>query len=94
MSLFAVEYTYNPETSSGRDDHRTDHRAWLDELVRRHVVRSMHPLADGSGAVIIVDAEDADSVARLFRHDPFSLADLVENVRISEWTPPIDEFSS
>ncbi|AOW94622.1 hypothetical protein BFN03_08085 [Rhodococcus sp. WMMA185] len=94
MSLFAVEYTYNPATSSGRDDHRTDHRAWLTELTRRHMVRSMQPLHDGGGLVIIVDADDADSVARLFKHEPFARAGLVEKVHISEWTPSVDELSS
>ncbi|MEV0946709.1 YciI family protein [Rhodococcus sp. NPDC049939] len=94
MSLFAVEYTYSPEKSSGRDDHRTDHHAWLAELARRHILHSMHPLGDGSGTVMVVDAKDKESVARLFRHDPYSLADLVDNVQISEWTPPPGEFDS
>ncbi|MBM4498172.1 hypothetical protein GS469_05270 [Rhodococcus hoagii] len=40
MPLFAVQYTYAPEKSAERDDHRTDHRAWLADLVRRHIVQS------------------------------------------------------
>lgn len=93
MPMFVVEYTYSPETSAGRDDHRTDHRAWLHELMRRKVVRSSGPLADHSGAVIIVNGTDKGSVERLFAHDPFAVADLIENVRISEWAPAMGEFS-
>ncbi|WP_072801970.1 YciI family protein [Rhodococcoides yunnanense] len=93
MAMFVVEYTYTPESSAGRDDHRTDHRAWLTELVRRKIVRSSGPLADHSGAMFIVQAADADAVARLFSHDPFARADLVEDIRVSEWSPAMGDFS-
>lgn len=86
MPTFLVEYTYRPESSSGRDDHRTDHHAWLAELVRRKVVLSSSPAADHSGAQFIVVADDADTVERLFGHDPFTLAHLVSDVSISPWT--------
>lgn len=85
MPTFVVEYTYSPESSSGRDDHRTDHHAWLAELVRRKVVLSSSPVADHSGFQFIVDAADADTVARLFGHDPFAQAHLVSHVSISPW---------
>lgn len=89
MPVFVVEYTYSPpETSSGRDDHRTDHHAWLAELVRRKVVLSSGPpLADHTGAQFIVDAADEDTVTRLFTHDPFAQANLVAKVLIGTWNP-------
>ncbi|MDJ0391712.1 YciI family protein [Rhodococcus sp. G-MC3] len=87
MPMFVVEYSYTPETSSGRDDHRTDHRAWIQEMVRRHTIRSSGPLADHSGAMFIVQSVDADTVARMFARDPFARAGLVESVRIAEWHP-------
>jgi uncharacterized protein YciI len=93
MSMFMVEYSYSPETSGGRDDHRTDHRAWIHEMVRRKIIRSSGPLADHSGAMFVVQATDADAVASLFAHDPFSRAGLVESVRIVEWAPAMGEFS-
>ena len=94
MPMFVVEYSYTPDTSSGRDDHRTDHRAWIHELVRRHIIRSSGPLADHSGAMFIVQSSSADAVARMFAHDPFALAGLVDDVRITEWTPATGEFTS
>ncbi|BAH48516.1 YciI family protein [Rhodococcus opacus] len=93
MPLFVVEYTYSPETSALRDDHRTQHRAWLTELLRRKIMRSSGPLASGHGALFIVDAEDEDAVARLFAHDPFAEEKLVANVQIREWAPAMGEFS-
>ncbi|TQC48837.1 hypothetical protein EEB14_12750 [Rhodococcus sp. WS4] len=93
MSLFVVEYTYTPETSPLRDDHRTQHRGWVSELVRRKIVRSTGPLADGHGALFIVDAADEDTTARLFAQDPFAQENLVEKVHIREWTPAMGEFS-
>ncbi|MDV7245820.1 MULTISPECIES: YciI family protein [Rhodococcus] len=93
MSLFVVEYTYNPETSSRRDDHRGDHRGWIAEMIRRKVVRSTGPLADGTGAFIIADGPDEETVTRLFQQDPFVQAKLVENLRVSEWHPVMGEFS-
>ncbi|NIL76838.1 YciI family protein [Rhodococcus sp. B10] len=92
MGMFVVEYSYTDESSAGRDDHRTDHRAWLTELVRRKVVRSSGPTADHAGATFIVQADDADAVRRLFAHDPFARAHLVEDVRVSEWTPARGDF--
>nr|WP_271213758.1 YciI family protein [Rhodococcus wratislaviensis]GLK40992.1 hypothetical protein GCM10017611_78670 [Rhodococcus wratislaviensis] len=92
MPVFVVEYTYSPETSSGRDDHRTHHHAWLAELVRRKVVLSSGPLADHTGAQFIVDAADEDTVTRLFTHDPFAQANLVAKVLIGTWNPVIGEI--
>ncbi|MGV8871115.1 MAG: YciI family protein [Rhodococcus sp. (in: high G+C Gram-positive bacteria)] len=85
MPMFRVEYAYSPETSSGRDDHRTDHRAWLRELERRKILRSSGPWADHSGATMIVESADKESVQRMFAHDPFALAHLIDSVRIDEW---------
>lgn len=93
MPMFVVEYSYSPETSGGRDDHRTDHRAWVHELVRRKIIRSSGPLADHSGAMFIVQSTDADAVARQFARDPFARAGLVDDVRITEWQPTKGELS-
>lgn len=93
MPMFVVEYSYTTDTSGGRDDHRTDHRAWVHEMVRRKTIRSSGPLADHSGAMFIVQSADKDAAARLFAHDPFTRAGLVEDIRITEWSPSVGEFS-
>ncbi|MCJ0902736.1 YciI family protein [Rhodococcus sp. ARC_M6] len=93
MSLFLVEYTYAPEKNAARDAIRADHRAWLTDLLERDIVLSSGPFADGLGALIIVDTADAETVALLFTHDPFAIADLIANVRITEWVPVLGQFS-
>ena len=94
MSLFVVEYTYSADTVAGRDEHRPAHREWLGELAERKTVVSSGPFADGSGAFIIVDAADAETVELLFTHDPFARNGLVADLRIVEWVPVLGEFSS
>ncbi|KAA0023326.1 YciI family protein [Antrihabitans cavernicola] len=93
MALFAVEYSYDPATSTDRDAHRPAHRAWLGGLVEQGVVRSSGPYPDGSGALIIVEAADTDAVAARLSEDPFAKAGLIENVRVNEWTPVMGTFS-
>ncbi len=44
-------------------------------------------------SMFIVSSTDADAVARVFSHDPFARAGLVDDVRITEWTPAIDDFT-
>ncbi|RDI31486.1 hypothetical protein DEU38_104200 [Rhodococcus sp. AG1013] len=92
MPLFAVEYTYAHEKSAQRDDHRTDHRAWLADLVRRGIVHSSGPFADGSGALMMVEASSTDEVESLFDQDPFAKADLVERRVAREWIPVFGVF--
>ncbi|MGC0363658.1 uncharacterized protein YciI [Rhodococcus sp. 27YEA15] len=94
MSLFLVQYTYTAETSTQRGEVRADHRAWLGDLVERDIVVSSGPYADGSGALIIVEAADLDTVRLLFTHDPFAIADLIETALFTEWVPVLGQFSS
>lgn len=93
MALFAVEYSYIAETSSGRDTHRPAHREWLRSLVDAGVVRSSGPYPDGSGALIIVEADDRAAVDARLTEDPFAKAELIENVRVNEWAPVMGTFS-
>lgn len=93
MSLFLVEYTYDPAKNAERDALRPDHRAWLGDLLERDIVVTSGPFADGLGALIIVDTADADTVALLFTHDPFTKADLVANIRITEWVPVLGQLA-
>ncbi len=62
MPLFAVHYSYSAATVPARDELRPVHRAWLSGLVDAGVVRTSGPYTDGSGALIVVEADDADAV--------------------------------
>lgn len=92
MALFAVHYTYSTATSDARDVHRATHRAWLAELLEQNVLVSSGPFSDGSGALIIVEGTDLDSVRTLFAQDPFATQNLVEQCTINEWKPVMGAF--
>ncbi|MFC9790761.1 YciI family protein [Rhodococcus sp. NPDC127528] len=93
MTVIAVEYTYATATAAARDEIRPDHRSWLGGLVESGTVLSTGPFADGSGALILVSAVDADAARELFRADPFQRAGLVDATRFTEWTPVMGAFA-
>ena len=93
MTLFAVEYTYSDTTLPERDEVRPRHRAWLADRVTDGFVVSSGPYADGSGALIIVAADDTATVEQRLVEDPFRVARLVDAVRVTEWNPVLGAFS-
>ena len=60
MAIFAVHYTYRPEKAELRDQHRRLHREWLGEEHSAGNVLLAGPYPDGSGALILVRADDLD----------------------------------
>ncbi|RDI64862.1 YciI family protein [Nocardia pseudobrasiliensis] len=93
MALFAVHYTYAEAEAAGRDEHRPAHRGWLSDLVDRGVVLTSGPYPDGSGALIIFRADDAEAIEKLLATDPFAQRGLVAEVRFVEWKPVLGAFA-
>ncbi|MBF6329558.1 YciI family protein [Nocardia transvalensis] len=93
MPLFAVHYTYSEATVPGRDEHRPEHRAWLSGLVDQGVVLTSGPYPDGSGALILFRADDADAMEKLLAQDPFAQQGLIDAVRVVEWQPVLGAFA-
>jgi uncharacterized protein YciI len=92
MALFAVLYTYAEAQAAGRDEHRPAHRAWLNDLVDKGTVLTSGPYPDGSGALILVRAEDLSAAQTLFAEDPFARNNLLHEARIVEWKPTMGAF--
>ncbi|MEU8901747.1 YciI family protein [Nocardia sp. NPDC048505] len=91
MPTFAVHYTYSDATVAGRDEHRPEHRTWLADLADSQVLLSSGPYGDGSGALLLFRAESEAALKELLGQDPFARENLVEEVRVVEWTPTIGE---
>ncbi|RMI28528.1 YciI family protein [Nocardia stercoris] len=87
MPIFAVHYTYAGTTVAGRDQHRPEHRQWLTGNLEQRALLSSGPYLDGSGALLLWRAEDADTLAEILTADPFAREGLIEAVRITEWLP-------
>ncbi len=91
--IFAVHYTYAPEQAGLRDEHRPAHRTWLRAGVDRGEVLSSGAYPDGSGALIIIRADDPAAADASMAEDPFATVGAVAGVRIVQWTPVMGALS-
>ncbi|MQY18822.1 YciI family protein [Nocardia macrotermitis] len=93
MAIFAVHYTYAEDRAAGRDEHRPAHRAWLNDLLAEGTVLTSGPYPDGSGALILIAADDLPAARTLFAQDPFAQHGLIHETRIVEWKPTMGAFA-
>lgn len=95
MSVYAVEYVYEPGSESGRDENRADHRGLLSSLTDPENVKlvASGPYADGSGALLIFAAASEDKLRDVLAQDPFNSKGYVKNLRVAEWAPVTGELS-
>lgn len=66
---------------------RPAHRETLKDLHAQGVVRMAGPLADDSGAIIIVDLEDRAAIDEFLEADPYYGTDGVSVADVREWAP-------
>jgi uncharacterized protein YciI len=85
MPTFVREFTMEADDER-RLAVRPAHREYVDQLYDRGEVRMSGPLADQSGAVIVYRAADLDAARALVANDPYSLAGVVHEVSLREWT--------
>jgi uncharacterized protein YciI len=87
MSLHAVIYRYAEEPDR-LDEHRPRHKDYLASLYEQGRIVISGPLTDGAaGALLIIDADDADHVAALLDLDPFWQLRLIADRQIRRWSP-------
>lgn len=87
MTLHAVIYRYSTDTAA-LDEHRPAHREYLRSLHEQGTIVVSGPLTDGApGALLILDAADADEVAALLDKDPFRVLGLIADREIRRWAP-------
>lgn len=84
MAKFAaiLEYTSDADALS---EVRPTHRAYLGTLIEAGKLDRSGPFPDGSGAMIIYEAEDLAEAQELLGNDPFSKAGLITGVQLKEW---------
>ena len=88
MGLFVVRYDYREGSEATQDAHRPGHR---DFLASQPGLRAGGK-TDDNGAILIFEADDADSVATLLQDDPFLAEDVIEATHISGWAMPLGSW--
>ncbi len=93
MSIFAVEYVYEAGSAELRDQHRPDHRQWLQQLADEGRVLSAGAFVDGAGALLLMVADDEAGLLELLKQDPFAVAGAISGMKTTAWKPAIGAFS-
>ena len=89
MTVFAVEYVYDAESSEARDATRPAHREWTAGLAQDGTLLASGPYGDGAGALLIFKVQDEAELNELLKQDPFALAGTIAGIRTTEWTPVV-----
>jgi uncharacterized protein YciI len=87
MPLFAVTYRYEPAQTEEREANKPAHREWLAERVEDGSIRTVGPFTDGSGALLLVEADDDEGARTLVGADPHCLRGFVPEVTVRQWKP-------
>lgn len=88
MPIYAVQYDYDVNSASLRDQHRPAHRDYLSRLTDEGSVLARGPYADnagGPGALLIMRADSPEEIARLLDADPFFEQGCISSRRVREW---------
>lgn len=92
MPIFAVHYDYAPDKAAVRDEHRPLHRTWLGEEHEAGNVLTCGPYPDGTGALILLRADDLAAAHTFLANDPFHAHDAIAAVRVTEWVQVYGPF--
>ena len=69
--LFVIIGHDAPDAKEKRPQHRPAHLQHLEPLAQAGKVVLAGPFTDGSGSLIVVDAESRDAVWTMLAHDPY-----------------------
>lgn len=93
MSLFAVTYRYEAAQTDEREANKPSHRQWLEACVQDGSIVTVGPFVNGSGALLLVRADDDDAARTLVDQDPHCVRGLVSEVLVREWMPVFGALS-
>lgn len=83
MPLFVLTYGYHDTPQ--RSERRADHLAHLERLSADGAVVAAGPLADLSGGIIVLQAEDEASAQQLVEQDPYTQHGVTKDRTLQEW---------
>jgi uncharacterized protein YciI len=71
-----------------------EHAAFMDRLFEQGRIVLAGPYADGSRALVIVEARDADEASALLEDDPWVKSGILVSGNVIEWTIFLDSRKS
>ncbi|GAA3207383.1 YciI family protein [Actinocorallia longicatena] len=83
MAHFILTYGYNDTPL--RAEHRPDHLDHLARLQKDGSLVLAGPLADLTGGIIVLSAEDQDAAQALVDQDPYTRLDVTRDRSLKEW---------
>ena len=87
MALFAVTYRYEAAQTEEREANKAAHREWLAAAVADGAIATVGPFLDGSGALLLVEADDAVAARSLVGRDPHCVRGFVSEITVRGWMP-------
>ena len=81
---------WDPGKSVREQAYWDDHARFVDALYDAGKVVLAGPFADGSGSLLVLDAESPEAARALFRNDPWALRDILVAADVKEWTIFLD----
>ena len=84
MAKFAAVLEYTSDTARVTEV-RPQHREYLRGLLDSGKLLQAGPFPDGSGALIIYEAEDLAEAQVLLANDPFSTNGIITGASLREW---------
>ena len=77
---------WNASVGSRDQPFWTQHAAFMDGLLDRGLIELAGPLADGTGALVVVRSDSPDDVRAEFATDPWTVHDVLPVDDVREWT--------
>lgn len=84
MATFAVVYTF-ADNEAVRLETRPKHREYLKTLLEAGNIVLSGPFVDDSGALLVLEAPDRETVEGFLANDPYKDAGVVASTLVREW---------
>jgi uncharacterized protein YciI len=85
MAYYVVEYVFTSDKRHLKV--RSPHREYLARLQQEGRLVLSGPWTSDTGGLLVFQAGDEAEVREIVKHDPYTDADVISQVRIMQWNP-------
>ena len=83
--LWAPGAAWNPDKTVREQAYWTEHAAFMDRLFANGIVIMGGPFSDGTGSLVLVEAEEENEVRTLIANDPFVVHKIFTLKSLKQW---------